>query len=249
MNRKNIEKMLEGIDDRYIAEALSDHAKSGNRSKKKTITKILAAASICFCVAGLSVSVLATTNSNLWKRINLFQAKDVKIEHSRGVTITKERKKTQENLPETEEPATASRKYYLVLNYLPKGYQCEGDDTCLYYGPKGDTDFITIAFFHLQSDFTNVLPQADKIDKYETTEGTAYVASSKRTNRLWILFNKGSYMMELRDDNKMLSKKEICKIIEGADLSEKKPAVVYETLEWTEKLQESYKAWLKKYAE
>ena len=55
-------------------------------------------------------------------------------------------------------------------------------------------------------------------------------------------------MMELRDDNKMLSKKEIQKIMEGADISAEKPCVIYETLEWTEKLQESYKAWLKKYA-
>ena len=41
---------------------------------------------------------------------------------------------------------------------------------------------------------------------------------------------------------------EIQKIMEGTDISAEKPCVIYETLEWTEKLQESYKAWLKKYA-
>lgn len=237
MNRKEIEKMLDGIDDRFIAEAAN---KSGNTSKYKSMVsaKIIAAASICLCVVGISASVLAATNSTFRGWINPFHAENVKIEHGRGVTITKEINKE----------ASTLQKYYLVLNYLPKGYQCKGDDTFIYYGSKGKTDFINIAYFHLQSEFTNILPQADKIDKYETTAGTAYIASSKKSNRAWILFHKGSYMMELRDDNKMLSQKEIHKIIDGADISAEKPCVIYETLEWTEKLQESYKAWLKKYA-
>lgn len=237
MNRKEIEKMLDGIDDKFIAEAAN---KSGNTSKykSKVSAKIIAAASICLCVVGISTSVLAATNSTFREWLNPFHAENVKIEHGRGVTITKEINKEESIL----------QKYYLVLNYLPKGYQCDGDDTFIYYGSKGETDFINIAYFHLQSEFTNILPQADKIDKYETTAGTAYIALGKEANRAWILFHKGSYMMELRDDNKMLSKKEIQKIMEGADISAEKPCVIYETLEWTEKLQESYKAWLKKYA-
>lgn len=237
MNRKEIEKMLDGIDDKFIAEAAN---KSGNTSKykSKVSAKIIVAASICLCVVGISASVLAATNSTFREWLNPFHAENVKIEHGRGVTITKEINKEESIL----------QKYYLVLNYLPKGYQCDGDDTFIYYGSKGETDFINIAYFHLQSEFTNILPQADKIDKYETTAGTAYIALGKEANRAWILFHKGSYMMELRDDNKMLSKKEIQKIMEGADISAEKPCVIYETLEWTEKLQESYKAWLKKYA-
>lgn len=248
MNRKYIEKMLDGIDDKFIAEAANKLGNT-NKSNKKFFTKIMVAASICLCVVGISASVLATTNTTFWRWINPFNAKEVKIEHGRGVTITKEKENAQDTSEKINEEETVSRKYYLVLNYLPKGYQCEGDDTFLYYGPKGETDFINIAYFHLQTDFTNILPQADMIDQYETAVGTAYIASSKQSNRVWILFHKGSYMMELRDDNKMLSKKEIHKIIDGADLSVEKPPVVYETLEWTKTLQESYKAWLKKYAE
>lgn len=246
MNKNYIEKMLDGIDDKYIEEATN---KQGNANRTSTyfIRKIIVAASICFCVVGISVSVLAVTNSTFRRWISPFNAKDVKTEHGRGVTITKEKEKAQDTSKEINEEETASQKYYLVLDYLPKGYQCEGDDTFLYHGTKGDTDFFCINYFHLQSDYTNILPKADQIDTYETAVGTAYIASSKRSNRVWILFHKGSYMMRLSDDNKVLSKKEIYKIIDGADLSADKPPVVYETLEWTKELQESYKAWLKKY--
>ena len=248
MNKKYIEKMLDGIDDKYIAEAAKKPGNT-NKSNRNSFTKIVAAASICLCIVGISATVLAATNTTFRRWINPFYAKEVKTEHGEGITITKEKENIQDTSKGISEEETSSQKYYLVLNYLPKGYKCEGDDTFLYHGPKGDTDFINIAYFHLHSDFTNILPQADKIEKYKTTAGTAYIASGKAANRVWILFHKGSYMMELRDDNKMLSKKEIHKIIDGTDISTEKPSVIYETLEWTEKLQESYKAWLKKYAE
>lgn len=236
MSKEYIEKMLDGIDDKFIAEAVN---KQDNMSKSntKSVRKIVAVASICLCVIAMSASVLAATNTTLWKWLNPFNTKDVKTEHGLGVAITEQ----------TEQEDNASQTYYLVLNYLPKGYECEGDDTFLYYGPNGDTDFINIAYFHLQSDFTNILSQADKIEKYETVEGTAYIASGEDANRVWILFHKGAYMMELRDNNKMLSQEEIYKIIDGVALSTEKPSVEYETLEWTKTLQESYKAWLEKY--
>lgn len=235
MSKEYIEKMLDGIDDKIIAEALNK-PESMNKSNEKSIRKIVAVASICICVIGMSASVLAATNPTFRKWITSFNMEDVKTEHGRGVMI----------IEETEQE-DSSQAYYLTLNYLPKGYKCEGDDTFIYYGPNGDTDFINIAYFHLQNDFTNILPQADKIENYETAEGTAYIASSEAESRVWILFNKGAYMMELRDKNKMLSQEEIYKIIDGATIRTEKPSVVYETLEWTKKSQESYKGWLKTY--
>ncbi|MCI8307727.1 MAG: hypothetical protein HFH14_06725 [Lachnospiraceae bacterium] len=123
---------------------------------------------------------------------------------------------------------------------MPEAYKCKDNDTSCYYGSKGDTDFFQIAFFHLQADFTNILSGSEQTEKYETNAGTAYIASSKYENRVWIMFSGTDYMMELRDRNKVLSNKEIYKIIDGARLSGETPSVLYDSIEWTEELQESY---------
>lgn len=261
MNKDYIKKMLDGVEDQYIEEAAAD-VKAVSKSSKKHYRKIAVAAAIGLVVAGTGVSVIAAKNPNLQNVIaakssvlqNLiqpFSAKDVETEIGSGVYFTKEEQypgdtsaQTNEKKEEGEmlpEESKDSKPYYLVLNYLPKGYHY-GDETSgtyIYYGEKGDTDFFTLYYYHLQTDFTNILPDADAISKYEAEAGTAYIASSKEDNRAWILFHEGSYMMELRDVNKVLSKKEIKKIMDGAELSAKKPSVIYETLEWTKKLQKA----------
>ncbi len=231
MNKKTIQKIIDGIDDEFIREAANE---CGNVRKTKFTKKIAVAASITLCALGISATVYGASNEKIRQWFHSFRAEETKTEYGQGVTIKKEDK-------------ISSKKYYLVLNHLPKGYRCKGGDTSLYYGPKGDTDFITIAYFHLQSDFTNFLSQADRINKYETEEGSAYIASGKNENRAWILFRNGNYMMELRDRNKMLSEKEIYNIINGAKISIDKPSVIYETLDWTEELQQSYMSWVDKY--
>ncbi len=260
MNKDYIKKMLDGVEDQYIEEA-ADDVKAVSKSSKKHYRKIAVAAVIGLVVAGTSVSVIAAKNPNLQNVIaakssvlqNLiqpFSSKDVETEVGSGVHFTEEEQypgdtsaQTNEKKEEGEMPPEESKDsklYYLVLNYLPKGYHCNGDETYAYYGEKGEEDGFTLAFFHLQTDFTNILPRADAVSKYEADAGTAYIASSKYQNRAWILFHEGSYMMELRDYNKSLSKKEIKKIMDGAELSAKKPSVIYETLEWTKELQKSY---------
>lgn len=260
MNKDYIKKMLDGVEDQYIEEAAAD-AKAVSKSSKKHYRKIAVAAAIGLVVAGTSVSVIAAKNPTiqnviaakspvLQNLIHPFSAKDVETEVGSGVHITEEEQypgdtstQTNEKKEEGEmlpEESKDSKPYYLVLNYLPKGYHCNGDETYAYYGEKGEEDGFTLAFFHLQADFTNILPQADAVSKYEADAGTAYIASSKYQNRAWILFHEGSYMMELRDYNKSLSKKEVKKIMDGAELSAKKPSVIYETLEWTKELQKSY---------
>ena len=132
------------------------------------------------------------------------------------------------------------KQYYLILDYLPKAYKIKDNDTSCYYGSKGDTDFFQIAYFHLQGDFTNILSGSEAIEKYETNAGTAYIASSKYENRVWIMFSGTAYMMELRDRNKVLSNKQISNIIDGARLSEETPSILYDSIEWTKELQDSY---------
>lgn len=265
MNRKNVKKMLDGIEDKYIEEAVTP-IKSVHKNPIRQYRKIAAAAVIALLVTGTGVSALAAKgsgipiltgkNSIVQNWIRSFTSKEAKTNEGQGIHITKDDNTSEDDTAitkntdpaktapaETQKPA----KHYLALHYLPEGYQCKSNDTSIYYGPKGDTDFFTIAYFHLQTDFTNILPQADAIDKYETTAGTAYIASSKYENRAWILFRDGDYMMEFRDSNKGLSKKELRKILDNAQLSAKKPSVAYKTLEWTKDLQESYEQALKKY--
>ena len=257
MNRDYIKKMLDGVEDQYIEEAAADSGRV-SKSNKKHYRKIAVAAAVGLVVAGTGVSVIAAKNPALKNVIALkspvlqnfvrsFSAENVESELGQGVHITKDKETSNDTSTRTGEKATEipeetkdSEVYYLVLNYLPEGYHCDGDESYIYYGEKGDTDFFTLAYFHLQTDFTNILPQADAISEYETDAGTAYIASNKRENRAWILFREGSYMLELRDSNKMLSKKEIQKIMDGAQLSTEKPSVIYKTLEWTKKLQKSY---------
>lgn len=259
MNKDYIKKMLDGVEDQYIEEA-ADDVKAVSKSSKKHYRKIAVAAVIGLVVAGTSVSVIAAKNPNLQNVIaakssvlqNLiqpFSAKDVETEVGSGVYFTKEEQypgdtsaQTNEKKEEGEmlpEESKDSKPYYLVLNYLPKGYHY-GDEsykTYIYYGEKEDTDFFTLTYYHLQTDFISILSQADAISEYEAEAGTAYIAFSKEENRAWILFHEGRYMMELRDVNKVLSKKEIKKIMDGAELSAKKPSVIYEPFEWTKKLQ------------
>lgn len=266
MNRDYIKKMLDGVEDQYIEEA-ADSSKAVPKSSKKHYWKIAVAAAIGLMVTGTSVSVIAAKNPNIQNMIvakspairNLlrsFSSKNMETEFGQGVHIAKETPNADDTFDKTNEKEKAdempveskdSKPYYLVLNYLPKGYHCDGDETYAYYGEKGEDDGFTLAFFHLQTDFTNILPQADAVNKYEAEAGTAYIASSKYQNRAWILFHEGSYMMELRDYNKSLSKKEIKKIMDGAQLSAKKPSVIYETLEWTKKLQKSYEQAIESY--
>ncbi len=266
MNTDYIKKMLDGVEDQYIEEAAAS-SNAAPKSSKKHYRKIAVAAAIGLIVAGTGVSVIAAKNPNIQNMIaakssaiknwvHSFSAKNVETEFGQGVHITKETPNTDDTSDKTNEKEKAdeipveskdSEVYYLILNYLPKGYHCDGDETYIYYGEKGDTDFFTLAYFHLQTEFTNILPQADEISEYETDAGTAYIASSKYQNRAWIMFQESNYMMELRDGNKMLSKKEIQKIMDGAQLSAEKPSVIYETLEWTKKLQKSYEQAIESY--
>lgn len=270
MNKDYIKKMLDGVEDQYIEEA-ADDVKAVSKGSKKHYRKIAVAAAIGLVVAGTGVSVIAAKNPTLQNVIaakspvlqNLvhpFSVKNVEEEFGQGVHITKEnqnpgdtsvqtneKEKTGEITEEIPAESKDPKVYYLVLNYLPKGYHCNGDETYAYYGEKGERDGFTLAFFHLQTDFTNILPMADAVSKYEAEAGTAYIASSKYQNRAWILFHEGSYMMEFRDYNKSLSKKEIKKIMDGAQLSAEKPSVIYETLEWTKKLQKSYEQAIESY--
>ena len=130
MSKEYIEKMLDGIDDKYIEEAVNKPG-NGKQTNKKTFSKMAVAASICLLVVGISASVFAATNTTFWKRINPFSSKEVKTEHGGGVTITKE--KEQDDSKKGNKEDDASKTYYLVLNYLPKGYDYKGDDTFLYY--------------------------------------------------------------------------------------------------------------------
>lgn len=228
MKKKEIENMLNGIDDKYLAEAIGSA-----RVTVKPYRKIAAAVVLGLVLLGTGTSVLAATNSTFRNWICSFYVRETHSDLGKGIQVSEVKEKKDS--------------YYLTLNHLPKGYQTKGNDTSCYYGADGDTDFFTVAYFHLQTDFTNILPMAKDLENYQTASGTVYFASSKYEHRAWLLFEQEGYMLELRDRNKVLSREEIRRIMEGATVSTEKPSVLYETLEWTEDLQESYTKFLAKY--
>ncbi len=146
---------------------------------------------------------------------------------------------------EKEKKAAESETYYLQLNYIPDRYKRKEE---LFFNKKNsDTDFFTVAFFHLDSHFENILPGGE-LFQIETQNSEAYFASNKWENRLWIRFREGDYLAEIRDSNKNLSNDEIKKIAEAAAITSQKPKNAFETLEWTDELERSYENWLKKWA-
>lgn len=250
MKRNDIKNMLDGIEDKYLEEAVKDNYNIRNRGVR-LYKKLAMAAAMGIFLLGTSVSVLAATNSSFQKWLQSFHVSEKHLDIGKGVNISEGNKndvnknntEKSENIKKNNNSAT---KYYLTLKYLPKGYKCDGKEG-IFYSSNEDTDFFTVTYFHLQSNFTNILPQAKQIEKYQTDSGTAYIATSKYEYRAWLLFDEGDYMLELRDRNKVLSLKEIKGIIDGANLSEEKPSIIYDTLEWSEELQNSYEKALERY--
>ncbi len=236
MKREEIETMLDGIDDKYIMEASKAPA---GKSKMSGIRKAVAAAVVCLLVTGIGIPVIAAVNPAFKQWIQPDNISETEYAGSKGVQI-----KGTKNNKNAAEKSKKEEKFYLQLNYIPDGYQCDKKDTSLYYGRKGETDFFTVAYFHLQDEFLNILPKAKNTEKYETMNGTAYLAENKEEHRIWILFRNSNYMTEIRDSNKMLSKKEIKKMIDGASITNERTEVKYEILEWTKELKDSYERWL-----
>lgn len=237
MKKEEIEMMLDGIDDKYIMDA--SRAYTG-KNKMTGMKKAAAAAVVFLLVAGTGLPVIAAVNPAFKRWIQSITITEIDYTGGKGVQIkgTENKKKnvTEENKKE--------EKFNLQLNYIPNGYQCDKKDTSLYYGKNKDTDYFTVAYFHLQDEFLNILPQAEKVEQYETTSGSACIAESKAEYRIWILFRDHDYMVEIRDGNKVLSKKEIKKMIDGASITSENTEVKYEILEWTKELKDSYESWL-----
>lgn len=254
-NKKSVgaaEKMIEGIEDKYIEEAALFTSGSKYAHIYRRFRKTVAAAVICFAFAGVGVSVLAATNQKFRNWIQSNSANDniymdnLQTKNGAGVNITKEKDSDEKNSDKGE---SDNKIYYLTLKNIPDGYWCKDGEGCIYYGSNTDTDYFTVSYFHLQTEFTNVLPMAKSIIKYKTANGTACIAKSKRETKAWILFDDGPYMVEISDANKNLSEKQLRRLIDGASISTDKKNNLYEILEWTKKLQKSYLKWLEKYDE
>ncbi len=238
MKRDNIKIMLEGIEDKYLEEAIVQGC-NYKRIDTKKYKKIAVAAVVSLFLLTTGVSVIAATNHNFRDWIQTFYANEKHSDVGKGVEISREDEGT-------EQKNTDSKKYYLELKYVPEGYTKKGNES-IFYGANNDTDFFTVAYFHLQSEFTNVLPQADQIEKHQTNSGLAYIATSRNEHRAWLLFDEEFYMLELRDRNKVLSVDEIKRVMDGASLSEEKPSDEYDVIEWTEELRDSYKKELERF--
>lgn len=237
MKKEDIEMMLDGIDDKYIMEASKAYAGGHRMAGMK---KAAAAAVVFVLVAGTGIPVIASVNPAFKTWLQSISMTETDYGGSKGVQI----KGTENSKNDVAAENEKEERFHLQLRYIPAGYQCDKDDTSLYYGKNKETDYFTVAYFHLQDEFLNVLPKAEKAEKYETTSGNACIAESKEENRIWILFRNHKYMVEIRDRNKVLSKKEIRKIIDGASITTKNTEVKYEILEWTKELKDSYESWL-----
>lgn len=236
-DRKLINEMLDGIEENFIEEAFLYNEK-GRKMHQTTnrIKKIAVAALIGLIVSSAGVSVLAATNENFRNWLQSFYVKEVQNDVGKGVHLAKKSKKESKK----------EDIYYLSLSNIPSGYHCENDEGYIYYGSNKDTDCFQVAYFHLQAEFANILPHAKEFEEYQTNAGMAYIAESKEEYRVWILFDDAPYMVELRDRNKSLPKKELYKLIDGASISKDKNEL-YKILEWTKELQDSYIKQLEKY--
>lgn len=245
MKKKQIEEMLEGIDDKYLEESLNMKSYSKQRSRM-SFEKIAVAVVLVLVLAGTGVSVLAATNNTFRKYMKFFTIHGRDENIGKGVIVKK--KKMDKNVS-NKEKKQSNKTYYLTLSYIPKGYACAKGETYCYYGADKDTDYFQIAFFHLKSDFTNVLPKAEKMENITTDFGVARIAVGKYENRAWVLFENEGYMVEIRDRNRSLPLKEMKKMVTGAKLVEDKPEIVYEAIDWTKELQQSYEESLKRYSD
>ena len=260
MDKKDIKKMLDGIRDEYLEEAVENSGVERKHKGGKTVWwKAAVAAAVCMVILGGGVSVYASNHLEgkpltMHNLIQSFRGKEVTVKGGKGISIEKQTPTvTASQTPDSGDPAAKGQgevtKKYLRLAYIPKGYHITEEGTSIYYGKNQDTDFFTVAFFHLQETFVNILPQAEKMDHYRVPSGEVYVAKNQHQTRAWILFDGNDYLLELRDDNNNLTEKQIRKLMEGASLSDQKPKIMYQTLEWTKEQKQSYEKWLKTYAQ
>lgn len=233
MKKANIEQMLDEINNKYLEEAL-DGGGVKQRYKKKNVQ--VAAAVLIVLLVGSSVTFAAAKNTRLRKWISSFVMQEKDVQGNKGVTI----KNTEKKVKETKDDSV----YYLTLESIPKRFVHDKDATELYRVKSSDTAYFTVAYFHLQSEFTNILPNGHAIEKYESGQKLAYIATSKWEHRIWIQFTGTNYMAEIRDVNKQLTREEITALIDGASVSKEKSRDNFDILEWTEELNTSYNEWL-----
>ena len=250
-NKKMLQAMIDGIEDEFIEEALMYRKKGVH--KRNYFKSVAVAACMCLLLSRICVSALAAKNpefKNGLKRVSEqigldgFMIEETEESGNKGVKISKESDGTNE--AKTPKPANEID-YYLNLTYMPEGYKCDKDDSSTFYGKDKKLDYIGVAFFHLQAEFINILPNSKEIKQNDTKNATVYIAKSKWQKRMWIKFADHPYRVEIRDYNNRCSEEELLKLAEGAELSENKGEIEYDQLEWTKDLYESYTKQLEQY--
>lgn len=147
------------------------------------------------------------------------------------------------NKPEQKEK---SGLYDVKLNYIPKGFKQDKEDTFFYRkGKKDENGFFSVILYRLKTDYTT-LRSSEVLETFETEEGQGYITGETNRYITMLKYDDVDYMVQIDGSN--MPKKEVLKIAKGATLYpvKKKEEIQASYIVWTKERQKEKDRYIEK---
>lgn len=136
--------------------------------------------------------------------------------------------------------------YDVKLNYIPKGFKQDKEDTFFYRkGKKDENGFFSVILYRLKTDY-KTLRSSGGLETFETEEGQGYITGQDNCYITMFKYDDVNYMVQIDGCN--MPKKEVRKIAEGAALYpvKKKEEIQASYIVWTKELQKEKDRYIEK---
>lgn len=177
----------------------------------------------------------------------------VQEEEDRGFGVFSLVTNKPENKPENKSENKTEKKeksglYDVKLNYIPKGFKQDKEDTFFYRkGKKDENGFFSVILYRLKTDYTT-LRASEVLETFETEEGQGYITGHDDCNSYitMLKYDDVDYMVQIDGSN--MPKKEVLKIAKGAALYpvKKKEEIQASYIVWTKELQKEKDRYIEK---